>query len=125
MYDDFAKWLDGILVGEMPGGIKAFNFNIYEEDDGSWSLQLIGSSYYDPDNDDWACDELYSSEEDIYTWTEESEDAEWTDAQQTAVSMISDYLQNGEKKDVLLSSDSVCAGFVDGDLILIYPFEEE
>ena len=59
----FSNWLDGILsFNPFPANTMAVNFNLYEMDD-SFDVQLIGSSMYDEDNDDWACEETFSSEE--------------------------------------------------------------
>ena len=55
MYDEFAKWLDRILDENMPLPGVAINFNIYEEVDLHWSIQLISSTYFDEEDEDWNC----------------------------------------------------------------------
>lgn len=52
MYDEFAKWLDRILDENMPLPGVAINFNIYEEVDLHWSIQLISSTYFDEEDED-------------------------------------------------------------------------
>lgn len=118
MNEEFAVWLDNVLKGGLPEGGAAVNFNIYEDGDGDWSIQFILSSEYDRENDDWACDELFSSEEDIFEFHLEDE---WEKAQEKAVDLISDYLENGEYRNVLKSYSAVCTGFVDGALLMLYP----
>ena len=39
--------------------IKAINFNLYEDTDNKWSVELVGTFSFDRDNDDWACDVDY------------------------------------------------------------------
>lgn len=51
MYDEFAKWLDRILDENMPLPGVAINFNIYEEVDLHWSIQLISSTYFDEEDE--------------------------------------------------------------------------
>ena len=48
------KWLLGIDRQEtLPNDIVALNFNISEP----YELELIGSSWYDDEDPDWACDD--------------------------------------------------------------------
>lgn len=74
IYLEFAKWLDGIFENNhMPKAVKAYCFNIYEEEDengaasGEYGVQLIASDEFDEnDGGDWACSEIWSSEENIF-----------------------------------------------------------
>ena len=68
MYDEFAKWLDRILDENMPLPGMAINFNIYEEVDLHWSIQLISSTYFDEEDEDWNCYEEFTTGEDLYEW---------------------------------------------------------
>ena len=72
IYEEFAHWLDDILENnEMPEETKAFCFNLYEESDEEHicGVQLIAAGEYDPEDKDgeWACEEVWSSEENIFT----------------------------------------------------------
>ena len=51
---DFFEWLDLILKNELNSEIKAINFNLYEDTDNKWSVELVGTFSFDKDNDDWA-----------------------------------------------------------------------
>ena len=66
--DEFAKWLDRILDENMPLPGVAINFNIYEEVDLHWSIQLISSTYFDEEDEDWNCYEEFTTGEDLYEW---------------------------------------------------------
>ena len=57
---DFFEWLDLILKNELNSEIKAINFNLYEDTDNKWSIELVGTFSFDRDNDDWACDEVFA-----------------------------------------------------------------
>ena len=41
MYKAFEKWLNGVLEENMPIPGVALNFNLYEEADFCWSIQLF------------------------------------------------------------------------------------
>ncbi|RGF25674.1 hypothetical protein DW081_17390, partial [Clostridium sp. AF46-9NS] len=58
---DFFEWLDLILKNELNSEIKAINFNLYEDTDNKWSVELVGTFSFDKDNDDWACDEVFTT----------------------------------------------------------------
>lgn len=118
MYEDFKAWLDGILETDLPKETVAVCFNLYDEEDGTWSVQLIGAGLYDEDNDEWACEEVYSTEENLFVITSE---ADWSEVQLQVVEAISKYIEEGKYKDKLTSYKAVAAGFVDGDLVTIYP----
>ena len=57
MYIEFEKWLNNILEENMPIPGAAINFNLYEEADLYWSIQLICASYFDEADEDWCCEE--------------------------------------------------------------------
>ena len=67
MYNEFVKWLDKILDKNIPLPGIALNFNLYEDDDSQWSIQIISSAEFDEEDPDWCCDEMFSSGEDLFT----------------------------------------------------------
>jgi len=119
----FNEWLDQALSGmKNDERIKALCFNIYEECDindadgnETYTLQLVGSSYYDEENDDWACDTLYSTGEFLFCFVSKG----WEAALNDAVEFIKSYLENGSSADLLKKMEAVCVGFTDGDLICV------
>lgn len=117
MYKKFEKWMNSLLAEHTGEGIVAYNFNIYEgEEEGDYDLQLIGASMYDAEDDDWACSEVYSSGEDIFSY--EAED--WEAGLDVCIDLVKQYLEQGKYADVLKKGKVVTTGFVDGDLELIY-----
>lgn len=46
MYDKLATWIDKALAQGLPEDIVAACFNIYEDADNSWSLELVGCSSF-------------------------------------------------------------------------------
>ncbi len=124
IYVEFESWLDSLLENnKMPAETAAFNFNLYEEstEDHVYSIQLIAADTFDSDDSDWACEEVWSSEENIFLVdTSDEQDTEWKYALQLITEMCSEYLENGKYKNVLRSTQAVGIGFVDGDIDIIY-----
>lgn len=125
IYEEFAHWLDDILENnDMPEETKAFCFNLYEESDEDhiYGAQLIAAGEYDPEDKEgeWACDEVWSCEENIFTVeTSDEDDTGWAHAQDLIKEMVEEYLKNGKYADILSSAEAVAIGFVDGDLEII------
>ncbi len=117
MYEGFEEWLDRVMEENLPIEGAAVNFNIYEEEDGDWSVQLVSAPVYDEQDDDWCCDEVFTTGEDIYLW---HHDGEWEDAEQDALDAVARYLEDGRFADDLREFEAVTAGFVDGDLTVLY-----
>lgn len=108
----FIDWIDNQLKGEFPEGIIAYCFNLYEtEDDNVFDVQLIGSREFDRNNDDWACNEAYSSGEDVYSFKAD----DWEVAMDKFGKELKNYLLSEKCSDVLKQS-RVAYGFIDGDL---------
>ena len=118
MYSSFTEWLDNLLENnDMPEDTKAFNFNLYDEGDEVFSVQLIASDRFDPNDEDWACCEIWSSEEDIFCISASDEEDKSGETFQNFVSdMVIDYIAKSD----ILSSVPVGIGFVDGDLNIIF-----
>ncbi len=122
IYSEFVNWLDNILENnDMPDETVSFCFNLYEEsvEDSVYAVQLVACEAFDENDPDWACEECWSSEEDIFC-VELSDEAEkdWKAAQKLITGWVKEYLGNGKYADIL-TSKPVGIGFVDGDLELI------
>ena len=64
----FYNWLEDALK-KLPGNVEAINFNLYDDGDNKWSVELVGSSTFDENNSDWACNEVYTTRENPYVLT--------------------------------------------------------
>ena len=113
----FNIWLEKQLEGQIPKEVIAFNFNLYEcEAENQFDVQLIGCKKYDLENDDWACDPDYTSGEDLYHFFADG----WETALKSFVALVKDYLRSCCTPNQFTSADCISAGFVDGDLEIIY-----
>ena len=97
LYPAFAKWVDDSLSTNMPKGIRAFNFNLY-----------------------WACHDVFNTGDLLFEIPKGEAGNRWEDGYEYAVELVMTYLENGKKARLLLSSDAVGIGFVDGDLELLW-----
>lgn len=126
VYEHFAAWLDALLENnEMPENTVAFNFNLYEDcaDDSSdervYGIQLIAADSFDSEDDSWACDEVWTSEEDIfYISLSDEKDQSGERAQEIYIEFVTEYLKTGKYADIL-ESKPLGIGFVDGDLEIL------
>ena len=121
MYNEFEAWLDGALSVELPEDIVAFNFNLYEDGDNLWSIELIGASSFDAEDPDWACDEVFTNREEPLSWSAETD---WENVLETMTVYVEKYLEEGKYADMLKSYDAVGIGFVDGDITIVYVNDE-
>lgn len=131
VYEKFAAWLDELFKGGLPEGVAAFCFNLYEGtlDGPAFGVQPIASDRFDADDKygDWACYEIWSSDEDdmFFISLSDEEDKSGEHAQAIFAELIREYLKNGRNKYVLLNAKGVGIGFTDGDLEIIYINDKE
>lgn len=115
-----SKWLDKLLDQELPKGIIAFNFNLYESSDRTYDIQLIGSDEFDENDEDWACSDYYTSGEDICCIKRTKEIEQWEQALSFIKKLVEQYLIEGRNANTLKSASAIGIGFVDGDIEIIY-----
>ena len=97
MYKAFEKWLNGVLEENMPiPGV---------------------ASCFDEEEEDWCCEETFSSGENRFSWKEH---AEWEEILDVSCKMIRQYISNGKYAEALKKYEAIAAGFVDGDLEILY-----
>ncbi|SDP14566.1 hypothetical protein SAMN04487897_1407 [Paenibacillus sp. yr247] len=119
-YRLFSNWLNQILEQDIPIGIKAFNFNLYEGSDDTYDIQLIGSDEFDENDSDWACTDYFNSEEDI-CYIKRTEDIQhWEQGLNHITMLVERYLKEGEYANILKSASAIGIGFVDGDIDIIF-----
>ena len=114
-----AAWLDNALEQSVPEEVVAFCFNLYEDGDNSWSMELVGTASFDEEDMDWACDEVtdFGTREVPFVW---GKDAQWNEVLDEILEVLKSYLENGAHAGVLKEKNGVGVGFVDGDIEIIY-----
>jgi len=119
MFSLFSIWLDNILEQDMPNGIKAFNFNIYEGSEGTYDIELIGSNEYTEDDDDWACSDYFTTTNNMFFIKRTLNLIKSENGLKYIKDLIEKYLNNGKYAYLLKSVSTITVGFVDGDLTII------
>ncbi len=119
-YTLFSNWLDDVLEQDLPEGIIAFNFNLYEGSKGTYDIQLIGADEFEEEDSDWACTDYYTTGENICYIKREKEIESWEKGLNYIKELVMQYLSEGKRSHILKNSSAVGIGFVDGDLEIIY-----
>lgn len=116
-YEQFNQWADNTLSLTIPKEVVAFCFNIYDDGDNKWSIELVGAGSFDKNNSDWACDEVCVNRDNPLMWKcNES----WDVALAQVRDVVLRYLKEGKYSHILKRSKGVAVGFVDGDLIYMW-----
>ena len=118
-YEDFSTWLDSYLK-QLPSDVVAVNFNLYEGSNQTYDIQLIGTNTFDEEDDDWACEEIFSTEEDLFLVPRTDDIEDWEDGLFFITKIIQNYFENGKHANVLRELQAVGVGFVDGDIELLH-----
>lgn len=118
MYDKLVAWIDESLAQGIPEDVVSVCFNIYEDGDNSWSMELVGCSSFDPDDDDWACDEVsdFGTRNNPFSWRFEGD---WEAVLSDMGAKLKKYLESDGSANKLTKLEGVAVGFVDGDLIIL------
>ena len=123
MFDKVSEWLDDVLENMSETGIPteviAFGFNLYDEGNGNWSMELIGASEFDTDNEDWLCNEVtdFNTRDNPFQWYKK---AKWEEILDDITDFLKRYLRNGIYADILKAKSGIGVGFVDGNIRILY-----
>ena len=119
VYNRVSEWLDVVLETDIPAEVVAFGFNLYEDIDHDWSMELIGTSKFDVDDEDWLCNEVtdLDTRENPLQWHRETGCEEILN---DIVSALKEYLKNGKYADILKAKSGVGVGFVNGNIEILH-----
>ena len=107
--------IEGLEREQIPKRVIAWHFDLYEP----YALELAGSSSYDADDDDWACedeDEFYPQSSRLQL--EFLSELSWRQVLKMLVQALRE-LREQMPDAKIFKCKHVAVGFVDGDLILI------
>lgn len=119
LFIEFETWLDQVMPLDQSNDIVAYNFNLYEHED-EFAIQLIGGRWFDIDDDDWACDEIFSSGENLFCISHELVSSDWEKGLKVTTYLVGEYLDSGKYSSILKDSLGVGVGFVGGNIELVY-----
>jgi hypothetical protein len=113
-------WLEAVLPNRTPDSVVAFNFNV--TDHMGWLVEVIGASSYGPDDKDWACPpEVWKGDHCFEVAKHHA--SNWEQALKYIATRVGKFVSGSRhrKAAILRESTAVCVGFVDGDLIKVWP----
>lgn len=118
--DMISDWLAGIVAAEHPpADVIAFNVGLFQTDSG-YTAYLTGSRAYDPDDDDWACDEAYAPTERYCPLPAATKGATWKDIHDRIAEELRTFLASPVGQASFLGrATAVTVGFDDGDLVRV------
>jgi len=119
MYQKIEKWLDKVLKQDIPNDVVAVIFNLYEDDENVYSMEIVGTESFDEDDEDWACGEVtdFDTREKPLVLKSESD---WDEMLSSVSECLKKYLSEGKHAAKLKLCTAVAAGFVDGDVEILY-----
>ncbi|MCR4647122.1 MAG: hypothetical protein K5695_17235 [Oscillospiraceae bacterium] len=116
-YPKFAAWLDAELEKDTPenGGIY---FDLFSPTEDGFGIYFSIAETFDPDDDDWACEPAYWS--DNMHMVSTNGEMEWEAALGTSVKLIRKYLREGKYKSILRQYDGIGTAFSDSEIEYVY-----
>ncbi len=117
MYENFENWLNDALTADIPDTAISLCFNIYEDGDNLWSVELVACDAFDPKDNDWASEEVFAGRETPFEWEEETE---WENVLENVLDWVKKYLDEGKHSKELKEYRGIGAGFVDGDVHILH-----
>lgn len=67
---DIEKWIDHLFENTIPDEVVAIAFNLYEDGENEWSIEMIGSNTFDVEDSDWACEEVFDTRDRMLSWVQ-------------------------------------------------------
>lgn len=115
------RWIQQINdESAVPPGIVAFNFGLFESEDG-YCIYLIGSNAYDEDDDDWACEVDYEPKYKYLPLLEVSrQEIGWEEFQNKVKDIVAGFISKNADKLPMFKDKIITIGFDDGNLIRIW-----
>ena len=115
----FNQWLASVAPRSPLEGVVAYNFNIAQSSE-SFVVELVGSSYYDAADPDWACDETWTSRPSEFQSSYAVSGEAWEPFLREVFGAVKSFLVSGAgAASSLARAEAVTVGFVDGELLVV------
>ncbi len=114
------EWLKKIAATEVPpADVVAFNVGLFKSDNG-YMAYLTGAKTYDPEDDDWACEEDFTPADRYCAIPAKGADETWEQVRDRAIDELRNFLASSEgQASFLARAEAVTVGFDDGDLVRV------
>jgi len=122
--EQFEGWLREGFHDDVPSGVKAFAFNLLEPanaDGVRFAVELVGSSQFDPNDSDWACEEIWEPAQRLLPIPSSYSGDSWEQCLEAIKSLVvASLLSQNHPAACLKSRLGVGVGFVDGDMHVVW-----
>jgi hypothetical protein len=109
------KWLDSLFKEGIPSDVKALYLNLVESV-GDIDIELFGIGDFDPNDEDWACDDNYQGSS-LELLDVMGNPDDWEKVLQEVSKLVSDYI--ALNKDKVASICRIGIGFGDSEIELV------
>jgi hypothetical protein len=115
---NFHAWLDETFARDVPADVVAFNVNL---NDSPFVAEVVGSTYFDPENEDWACEEAWTPNRPTgFAFPDGTERLPWSERLTEIESLLRNWMETGSPAAAkVLHAQAFAVGFVDGDLVVL------
>jgi len=136
LYVSFSSWLDKHLSQDLPDGIVAINFNLYDgiradaegkpiKGSETYDIELVGCDRFDENDADWACYEVFTTREDLLFIPKRlvphsDEIPFWEQELPFFSALVVRYLNEGKYATKLKQYKAVSVGHVGGNLAILH-----
>lgn len=117
---DFENWLVQIINSESPNeSIVAYYFGIFEGD-AHYTIYLIGSTSYTPEDSDWASSNDFEPINKYFVLPSDFDHLSWNEVVEEVEKCLKDFVITTTYENSFFSKAKMIAtGFDDGDLVEI------
>ncbi|MCR5792483.1 MAG: hypothetical protein K6G65_04885 [Lachnospiraceae bacterium] len=118
MQKEMDLWIENAFKNNIPTDVVAICFNLYEDGDNHWSMEMVGTANFDLEDSDWACDEVtdFGTRDNPFSWEEESD---WESVLSRVVASVSKCIDEGRCDNQIRDLKGIAVGFTDGDLEIV------
>lgn len=120
--EEFKAWLTCSFSTAIPASVRAFSFNLCELDDDGlpFGVELIGSSEFDIEDGDWACDEVWAATPRMLEIPVAFSSRSWEGCLAVIKRLVIALSDADGAGGIFKTREGVAVGFVDGDLDLVW-----
>ena len=125
--NDFHSWLEKVLSIDLPKETIGYAINLYESSD-CYEAELVCTPDFDPEDEDWACDDIFMSDKYKFPfdvifkeWEPSSEElGAWEEMLEGIVISLKRYISgNTSGAEILMAAKGVGIGFHDASIVLV------
>lgn len=120
---EFNEWFSASLAQSIPTSVKAISFNLFELPESpevKFGIELIGSSSFDENDPDWACNEVWEPRVRKISIPKNFSGSSWEQCLANVRALLLTCLSSEIAAEKLKSKLGVGLGFVDGDIEVLW-----